>query len=94
MKQLRYIVMLAFVAMLTLAPAVGAEDLSDGSEPMRMEMHDMMHQMMDRVMMMPATGAPTGYVLVLLTALGLIGVGALSRFGGHAVGIRYGNRPN
>ena len=148
MKQLRYCVMLAFVAMLALAPMVRAEDLSDGEEPMHMkmhemmhqmmdgtmtpmemhdkmhqmmdgmemsmemqemhqmmhqvmdgtmtpmEMHDKMHQMMDRAMMMPATGASAGHVLVLLTALGLIGLGVLSRFGGHAVGMRYGNRPN
>jgi hypothetical protein len=59
-----------------------------------MEMHDNMHQMMDGAMMMPATGAPAGPVLVLLTALGLIGLGVLSRLGGHGMRIRYGNRRN
>jgi len=143
--------MLAVVAMLTLTPAVRAEDLSDGGKPMGMEMqemhqmmhhmmdgtmtsmemhdkmhqimdkmamskemqdmhdlmhqvmdgtmtpmemHDMMHDMMDGTMMLPATGAPAGPVLVFLLALGLIGLGVLSRFGGQDVSRRYGNRPN
>jgi hypothetical protein len=140
--------MLAVVAMLTLTPAVRAEDLSDGGKPMGMqmqemhqmmhqvmdgtmtpmemhdkmhqmmdgtamsmemhemmhdmmdgtmtpmEMHEMMHDMMDGTMLLPATGAPAGPVLVLLTALGLIGLGVLSRLGGQSVTIRYGNRPN
>jgi hypothetical protein len=59
-----------------------------------MEMHDKMHGMMDKTMMLPATGAPAGSVLVLVTAFGLIGLGVLSRFGGHGVRRRYGSRPN
>jgi len=59
-----------------------------------MEMHDKMHQMMDGTMLLPATGAPAGPVLVLLTALGLIGLGVLSRFGGRGVTRWYGSRPN
>ena len=114
MKRLQYVVMLAFVAMLTLTPAVRAEDLSDGGEPMGMEMQEMhemmhhmmdgtmtpmemhakMHGMMDKTMLLPATGAPAGPVLVLVTALGLIGLGVLSRFGGQGVSRRYGSRAN
>jgi len=59
-----------------------------------MEMHDKMHGMMDKTMLLPATGAPAGSVLVLVTALGLIGLGVLSRFGGQGLSRRYGSRAN